>query len=241
MPVLWRDEWWEDLALASGATIISPASGVNLRDIEEKHLGHFDAIKVGKEETFIDGIQDLTKHIRALKVQGDDASLIRAARLNTKTARYFVGGLSDSAIHFRILKCEDALNSTASALENGIVAGGGIALMHAGNDIPASNSLGRLILRPALFEPCEQIVKNAGQDWMKLFHDKDLTMTEGFDSKSGTMVDMFDSGIVDSADVVLSAVRSAIGVAAGLLTIGSVILLAKEESQPHPMMPPVMR
>jgi chaperonin GroEL len=231
MPILWREEWWEDLALASGGTIISAASGINLRDIEENHLGHFDSIKVGKEETFIDGIQSLRKHIAQLKVSGDDASLIRASRLNTKTARYFVGGNSDSAIHYRLLKLEDSLSSASSALEHGIVPGGGVALLNASEDI------GNSILEEALRIPYRQIYKNANTQNII----KRKERSEGFDSRTGKVVDMFEQGIVDSADVVMSAVRSAVGVAAGILTIGSVILLPPAPEQPNQMMPPITR
>jgi len=230
VPTVFNDLWWEDLEKASGGRIISPASGIKMRDAKMEFLGTFGKITVNREDTFIDGIKDLSNHLMALKVDGSDESLARVARLNTMTARYYVGSHSESTLRQKRDKVEDAINSAWSAMQNGILPGGGVALMHAANEIPASNLMGRNILRPALFKPCEQIVQNAGADWMKLFHDKQLKPAEGFDSQSGKMVDMFSAGIVDSFDVVMGAVKNAIGVASGILTCGSVVLLPRNEN-----------
>jgi chaperonin GroEL len=126
MPTLWKDEWYEDLALASGAKVVDPAAGFPLKDAKVEDLGTFGNITITKEQTFIDGIEDLTDHINALK-EGDDSQQVRAARLNTKTARYFVGAHSDSALSYRRLKVEDAISAAWQALQGGIVIGGGLA------------------------------------------------------------------------------------------------------------------
>lgn len=224
MPVLWRDEWWEDLALVTNATPINPLTGLNLQKAGIEHLGSVENIVVTKEDTFLDGIQSLKKHIKALQEEGSEASLLRASRLNTKTARYFVGAHSESALAYRRLKVEDALNAAACALENGVVAGGGIALRQVEF---TGNSVGEKILKSALNEPFKRIVTNAGLSEESLVSKKNL----GFDSRTGNIVDMFEAGIIDPTDVVLNAVRNAIGVAASILTIGTVVTLPREEEK----------
>ncbi len=233
MPILWRDEWWEDLALASGATIISSESGVKLRYATTAHLGTVGHITITKEDTIIDGIQDLTKHILGLQVDGSDAALLRASRLNTKTARYFVGAPSESALAYRRLKVEDAINAASCALDNGVVAGGGIALLHASKALTESG-IGGEILQEALKAPFRWIVENAGAN----VQEDGLKGDEGFDSRKGLIVEnMFDAGIVDPADVVLNAIKNAIGVAASILTVETVVILPKEEQMVMQMAP----
>lgn len=244
MPILWRQEWWEDLSLATGAKVIDEISGIQLKDAKQEHIGTVNHIGITKEDTFLDGIQDLSKHILSLKVDGSDEALQRAARLNINTARYFVGAHSESALAYRRLKCEDAINSASAALENGILPGGGIALSHSGESILNGNdtTLGGKILDVALRKPLEQIIKNTGKSvedvtgWIAIaFFGGEKT--RGFDSRTGTLVDMFETGIVDAYDVVLNAITSAIGVAASILTCQSVIILPRDEEQKPPQIP----
>lgn len=224
MPVIWNDQWWEDLEKATGGRIISKSSGIKISDMKVDFLGRVGKITVDKEDTFIDGIADLTKHILALKVENTDESLQRAARLNTKTARYLVGAHSESALAYRRLKVEDAIASAAGALEYGILPGGGVALFNASNMLP--DSVGGNILEKAMKAPLLQIIKNTGKTDIELKTDKP---TYGFDSKTGEIVDMFEAGIVDAYDVVKNAINSAIGVAAGILTVGTVVLYPRRE------------
>ena len=225
MPVLWKDEWYEDLALASGATIIDPIVGLSLKNASSSHLGTFSNILVSKEDTFIDGIKDLTVHIANLQA-GDDAQKVRAARLNTKTARYFVGAQSDSALSYRRLKVEDAIAASWQALNGGIVAGGGVALMNVTASLP--DTIGGKILKVALQSPMKQIMDNAGI----LLGDTYQSLVEiekGYDTRTKKLVNMFEAQIVDPANVVLNAAKNAISVAATALTAGTVVLLPKEE------------
>ena len=123
MPVVFNDMWWEDLQKASGGRLINRASGIKMKDVGIDFLGKFGRITATQTDTLIDGIEDLSKHALALKVDGSDMALARAARLNTKTARYFVGGMSDSTLRQRRDKVEDAVNSAWCAMQNGISAG----------------------------------------------------------------------------------------------------------------------
>lgn len=203
MPVLWKDQWYEDLSLASGARIVDPALGFALKDVKPEHLGRFDHIHITKDETFIDGIQDLTDHIAKLK-EGTDDDKVRAARLNTRTARYFVGAHSDSALSYRRLKVEDAISAAWQALHGGIVIGGGHALLK------CAKRIDNKILKEALKAPYYQISDNMGKD----FSEKDME----------------DQQVYDPANVVLNAAKNAISVAASILTASTVITLPREET-----------
>lgn len=211
MPVLWRDQWYEDLSLASGATLIDPTAGLSLRTTTMEHLGTFDHITVTKDDTFIDGIQDLSQHIQALEEEGTDDAKNRATRLNTKTARYFVGAHSESALSYRRLKVEDAISAAWHALNGGIVIGGGFALAYAAKSLALG--VGASILRTALFAPSLQIEKNMGC----MLDDKKLE----------------EEGVYDPATIVLNAAKNAISVAASILTTNTLVLLPREQQFPQ--------
>ncbi len=211
MPLLWKDQWYEDLALASGAKVIDPALGLALKDAKIEHLGQFDNILITKTETFIDGIKDMEGHIGTLK-EGSEDDQVRAARLNTKTARYFVGAHSDSALSYRRLKVEDAISSAYHALQGGIVIGGGLAL--------ASIQTGNPLLDEALKAPYRQISKNMDV----IFNPKDMEKEH----------------VYDPAPVVFNAAKNAISVAATILTASTVVLLPRE-SEPQAVPNALMR
>lgn len=210
MPILWKDQWYEDLALASGATVIDSAKGLSLKDVNQGHLGTFGNILVTKSETFVDGIKDMESHIEVLKQGGDDEQ-VRAARLNTKTARYFVGAHSDSALSYRRLKVEDAISSAYHALNGGIVIGGGLAL--------ASIQTGSTLLDEALKAPYRQISKNMDV----IYSPKDMEKEQ----------------VYDPLPVVFNAAKNAISVAATILTASTVVLLPRESEPQAPNVPTI--
>jgi chaperonin GroEL len=204
MPTLWKDEWYEDLALASGATVIDPVLGLSIKQAKQEHLGRFDNITVTKDETLIDGMNDMSEHIASLSEKLGEDGRLRIARLNTKTARYFVGAQSDSALSYRRLKVEDALSAAWQALQNGIIIGGGLALEK------ASQTIDNPILKEALKTPHQQIVKNMGHDY--------------------TEKDMEEQNVYDPANVVLNAAKNAISVAASILTANTVVTLPRDDT-----------
>lgn len=222
MPTFWKDQWFEDLAKASGATIIDPNAGVTLKMLSETHLGTFQHVTVTKDDTYIDGIKDLTEWTAELEARGDDESRLRASRLNTKTARYYVGAHSDSALSYRRLKVEDAISAAWQALNGGIVAGGGVALRQVADTLP--QTVGGAILGKALYAPEEQIALNSGY---KEYLGEDFN--KGLNSRTGGYVDMLEAGIVDPTNVVLNACKNAISVAAAVLTCGTIVVLPREE------------
>lgn len=219
MPVLWKDQWYEDLLLATGAKLIDPVVGTSLKDTTLEHLGSVGNIVIDKQDTHLDGIKDLSAHITALEEDGTDESKVRAARLNLKTARYFVGGHSDSAISYRRLKVEDAISAAYHALNGGVVAGGGSCL--------ASIKTGNEILDRALKAPAKQIALNSGLPDMVI--GADYENGKGFDSRTKSFVDMFEAKITDPAVIVLNACKNAISVAASILTAQTIVMLPREE------------
>jgi chaperonin GroEL len=228
MPILWRDWWFEDLAKASGATVVDPAAGFPLKNLNKSHLGTVGNIIIDKDDTFVDGIKDLTDHIAALNADPDDNNKLRASRLNVHTARYFVGAHSDSALSYRRLKVEDAISASWQALNGGIVAGGGVSLLQASKTIP--DSVGGKILAVALTIPMAQVIHNGGSDYVT--SDGVFTGNVGLNTKTRQVVDMFDAGIVDPANIVLNAAKNAISVAATVLTATTVVTFPKVDENP---------
>lgn len=204
MPTIYKDVWYEDLASASGAKIVDPIGGFPMKHAKVEDLGTFGNITITKDDTYIDGIKDLSARIDELKQDGSDDALIRAARLNTKTARYYVGAQSDAALSYRRLKVEDAISAAYQALHGGIVIGGGLAL------VKAAEKLDNPVLTKALTAPHEQIKKNMGAS----FSDKDME----------------DAQVYDPAPVVLNAVKNAISVAASALTANTVITFPRVDN-----------
>lgn len=245
MPVLWKDQWYEDLSKATGAKVIDPAAGFSLKDAGLEALGRAGNVVVTRNDTYLDGIADVTEHTKALEEEGSDDSKLRASRLNTKTARYFVGAQSDSALSYRRLKVEDAISAAWQALNGGVVAGGGITLFKAAlrmDDV----TIGGRILRDALEAPALQIMLNTGIEEHEAKNNlatssfSSASSDLGFDTRTGKMVDMFEAGIIDPANVVLNAARNAISVAAAILTAKTVVTLPREE-QPQIISPNVVQ
>lgn len=203
MPVLWKDWYYEDIAKATGATVVDPVAGLTFKTVKLEHLGTVSHITVDKQNTYLDGIKDVSEYIQALEADGSDDSKLRASRLNTATARYYVGAPSESALSHRKYKVEDAISASWQALHGGIVLGGGISLAN------IAAKLGNPILSVALFAPYGQIVKNMG-----------TTFTES---------DMEEQKIYDPAPIVINAVRNAVSVAASILTASVVVLYPRPE------------
>ena len=224
MPVLWKDQWYEDLAQATGAKIIDPALGLSITTAKQEDLGTVANMVITKDDTFMDGIRDLTDHIASIKEQGTDEAELRASRLNTRTARLFIGAASDSALSYKRLKVEDAISAAWQSLHGGIVPGGGVAMVNASKSL--STSIGSIILAHALRAPAQQIAANAGveADWSK------YTATHGLDSRSGQYVDMVESNIVNPTNVEVNAIKNAVSVAAAVLTASTVVTLPRDDA-----------
>lgn len=214
MPVLWKDWWYEDLSKATGATVIDPTAGLSMKDVTKEHLGTAGHILVTKDSTHLDGIKDVSEHIAELQAEGTEDSELRVARLNTKTARYYVGAQSESALSYRRLKVEDAIAAAHHALNGGVVVGGGVALYN------ASKLTDNPILRTALQTPLKTIIENAGGELSD-----EIGGHMGFNSRTRQVEDLFEQGIVDPRNIVLNAVKNAVSVAATVITAPTIVSL----------------
>jgi chaperonin GroEL len=222
-PTLWKDWLYEDFAQITGATIVQTTSGVSFKNLSVEHLGTCDKLITTKEETTVIGIKDISEHIETLKGQGTDDSKIRLAWLQTKAAILKLGANSESELSYFRLKAEDARNASYLALQDGVVAGGGIALFNAAQSLP--DTLGGKILRIALASPLEQIIKNTGLNRFDLQEGKDYNLgdIQGFDARTKQLVNMWEAQILDPAKVVKNAIKNALSVASTVLTSSVII------------------
>jgi len=224
-PVIWKDFIFEDFAKITGSTIVSEKSGLTLKETKLENLGTCGKIIVNKHETTILGINDIQEHIDKLVESGTDDDLRRIGWLTTKAAIIRLGANSDTELSYKRLKVEDAVHASRLALQDGIVVGGGIALLNVSKSLP--NTLGGKILREALKRPMLQIIENAGG----IVSEDTLGGTKGFNAKTNEIVDMWEAKIVDPVKVVKNAVRNAISVASTALTIKIAIPKDRTEEQ----------
>lgn len=222
-PTLWKTYVFEDFAKITGATIIEDASGTSLGNkFRLDWLGTCDTLICDKEETTVIGIKDITEHKEELTKEGSTDSKLRLSWLTTKTAILKLGAKSETELSYLMLKAEDAIHSSRLALKSGIVPGGGVCLLNASSQM--LDSVGGRILRKALEAPARQIRANAGEN-DPILYQYDGSGTYGYNASTGENVEMFQAGIVDSAAIVLGAIRNALGIASTLLTTSSVITI----------------
>lgn len=227
-PVVYKNSAFEDFAKCTGATIIEDAAGIDFKNTNKvlESLGTCDKIIVDKEETLLIGTQDMTSHIADLKTREGIEAKMSLSWLTTKTVLLKIGALSETDLYYKRLKYEDAINSSRLALQGGVVVGGGVCLLNVANGL-VGDSTGVKILREALKAPFKQIIKNATNPFYPATNEKgELNIAGdiiGFDAKNGIMVNMYEAGIIDSAEIVKGAVKNALGIASTLITISSLI------------------
>ena len=252
-----RKEMLQDIAILTGGQVISEELGLELKDASMDQLGRAKQVKVQKENTIIvdgagssDEIKARIHHIKAqietTTSEFDKEKLQeRLAKLSGGVAVIKVGAATEVEMKDKKLRIEDALSATKAAVEEGIVAGGGTALI---NTIPAVEALletlegdektGVKIVRKAIEEPVRQIATNAGLDGAVII-DKIVSSGKvgyGYDAAKEVYCDMIPSGIVDPVKVTRSALQNAASVAAMVLTTESLVADIKEEN-PAPAMP----
>jgi chaperonin GroEL len=202
-PVLWKNYVFEDFAKITGATIVEDASGINYKNLQLAHLGTCDKITVDKDETIIIGGQDISEHIASLKAEGTNDSKLRLSWLTTKTAILKLGANNESELSHLRLKCYDAINSSRLALKDGVVEGGGLALVKASKVLPDTQVAN--ILKESILAPIIQNLKN-------------MNLPEFAAVPWGEEV-------IDATTVIKNAVRNAVSLASTVLTTGIVITL----------------
>jgi len=232
----------QDLAITVGATFISRESGVPLKDIKLEHLGQCKSIEVSKSNTIIIGgkgsCEDIDKRIEALQAELRQTESLheceriqeRITRLASGIAVINLGASTEIEMIEKKHRVEDALEAVKSAQEEGIVVGGGVALVRASQSIVVDcdseeQEAGCKIVLEAIKEPVRQMANNAG-----LSPDLSLSIVEresgngGLNYVSNEVVDMFEKGIVDPTKVTICALQNASSVTGTLITADHAIV-----------------
>ena len=196
----------EDMAVACGATLVSEASGIKLNEIKIEHLGRAKKIIIGEKTTMIisndstiktEGIKNLRLRAESTKNMYEAQALNkRAEAIEGIIVKIKVGGYTDAERGYLKKKVLNAVNSTKSAMQEGIVEGGGMCLYRISNKIKGK-SIAEDIIRSALRAPLKTIIENAGEDYARIV--KGMPPKKGYDAEQDKYVDMFKAGIVDSA------------------------------------------
>ena len=255
-----RKAMLEDIAVLTGATVLSADLGYELKEATADMLGTAASVKVDKETTVIVGggglkadvqarVQSIRKQIEESTSDFDREKLQeRLAKLSGGVAVVKVGAATETELKEKKLRIEDALNATKAAVEEGIVSGGGVALV---NTIPAVAAYvetltgdvktGAAIIKRALEEPVRQIAENAGLEGSVVVAAvKNSPVGVGFNAATEEYVNMIEAGIVDPAKVTRSALQNASSASAMLLTTEAGIVDIKEETPAMPMGNPGM-
>jgi chaperonin GroEL len=247
-----RKAMLEDIAVLTGGQVISEDLGIKLENVSLDMLGTAKRVTITKEDTtIVDGAgkkKDIEGRIRQIKAQIEETTSDydreklqeRLAKLAGGVAVIKVGGASEVEVKERKDRVDDALHATRAAVEEGIVAGGGVALLysvHALTDVKAGNDdqkVGIDIVRRALQAPARQIAENAGTDGAvvagKLLESKDPNF--GFDAQKGEYTDLIKAGIIDPTKVVRTALQDASSVAGLLVTTEAMVGEKPEKKAP---------
>ena len=249
-----RKAMLEDIAILTGGEVISSELGLELKDATLDQLGHAKSVKVQKENTVIvDGegdkaeiqarIGQIKKQIEETTSDFDREKLQeRLAKLAGGVAVIRVGAATETEMKEAKLRMEDALAATRAAVEEGIIAGGGSAYIHASKEVEklaetmdGDEKTGAQIVLKALESPMYHIAANAGLEGSVIINKvKESETGVGFDVLKETYCNMVEAGILDPAKVTRSALQNATSVAATLLTTESVVANIKEPEPPMP-------
>ena len=250
-----RKEMLRDIAILTGGEVITSELGLELKDASIAELGRARQVKITKENTIIvggagdkaaiaDRVNQIKNAIEATSSEFDKEKLLeRLAKLAGGVAVIKVGAATEVEMKEKKLRIEDALNATKAAVEEGIVAGGGTALVNvigavegAIASLDGDEKTGAQIVAKALTAPLKQIADNAGLDGAVIVAKirEANKAGYGFDAYSECYCDMFEAGIVDPAKVTRSALQNAVSIAATVLTTEAVVSDKREPQAPAP-------
>ncbi|MCD6177994.1 chaperonin GroEL [bacterium] len=254
-----KKEMLADIACVTGAQVISEEAGMRLEDIKQEMLGQARKVVATKENTtIIEGkgskeeiearIKQIKKEIETTESEFDKEKLQeRLAKLTGGVAVIKVGAATEVEQKARQHKMEDALSATRAAVEEGIVPGGGVALLRAIDsleslEVEGDEKIGVDILKRALEAPIRQIAKNAGYEGSvvvdQVRKNKDKA-SFGFNAQTGSFEDLMEAGVVDPTKVVRSALENATSAAAMLLTTEVLVTEKPEEKDKKEKTPPI--
>ena len=249
-----RKEMLKDIAVLTGGQVISDELGMDLKETTMDQLGRAKSVKVQKENTVIvDGLGDkkaISDRVSQIKMQIEETTSDfdkeklqeRLAKLAGGVAVIRVGAATETEMKEAKLRMEDALAATRAAVEEGIIAGGGSAYIHAAKEVEAlaesmsgDEKTGANVVLKALESPLYHIVANAGLEGAVIINKvKESAPGVGFDALTEKYVDMVEGGILDPAKVTRSALQNATSVASTLLTTESVVANIKEDTPAMP-------
>ena len=239
-----RKAMLEDIAILTGGKVITSELGLELKDATVDMLGRAKQVKVDKENTIIvegaGASEEIAQRIKQIKVLAAETTSEydkekyqeRLAKLAGGVAVINVGAATEIEMKEKKLRIEDALNATRAAVEEGIVAGGGVALLSAVNDVKelaatleGDEKTGALIIAQAIQSPMKQIASNAGVDGSVIVYNvvNSNKANYGYDALNDRYGDMIKFGIIDPAKVSRSALQNAASVASTLLTTESAV------------------
>ena len=253
-----RKAMLEDIAILTGGTVITEDLGLELKDATIEALGQAARVSVDKDSTVIvEGAgnpEAISHRVAVIKSQIETTTSEfdreklqeRLAKLSGGVAVIKVGAATETELKEMKLRIEDALNATRAAVEEGIVAGGGTALVNvipavADLELTGDEATGRNIVLRALEEPVRQIAHNAGfEGSIVIDRLKNAEVGTGFNAATGEWVNMIDQGIIDPVKVSRSALQNAASVASLILTTEAVVANKPEPAAPAPAMDPSM-
>ncbi len=251
-----RNEMMEDIAAVTGAKVISEEKGMKLENTTLADLGSARKVRVNKEKTIIIEGQgskdDIDRRVSIIegqiKLEDSDYKIKnlkkRLGKLAGGVAVINVGAATETELKDKKMRIDDALNATKAAIEEGVVAGGGIALIRAARvlddlSLEGDQEIGQNIILQAIEEPLKQIATNAGKEGSVVVeHIKSETNSNiGYDAKTDEYKDMVEAGIIDPVKVVRSALQNAASIASLVLTTEALVADIPEESSAMPAMP----
>ncbi len=242
-----RKAMLEDIAVLTGGRAIDEDLGIKLQSLELKDLGTAKKVVIDKDTTtIIEGAgsrQSIAGRVQQLRAQVEDTSADydreklqeRLAKLVGGVAVIKVGAATESEMKEKKARVEDAMHATKAAVEEGIVPGGGVALLRASSalqtlTLPGDQQVGVRIIARAIEEPMRWIASNAGQEGSIVVQRvKDMVGHQGFNAQTDTFEDLVQAGVIDPAKVVRSALQNAASIASLLLTAEAVLSRQLEE------------
>jgi len=251
-----RKAMLEDIAIMTAGRFISEDLGIKLENVTAEDLGEASKVVIDKENTTIvegkGSKDDIVARMNQIKRQIEETTSDydreklqeRLAKIAGGVAVVRVGAATEAEMKDKKARVEDALHATRAAVEEGVVAGGGLSLINAIAVIDAltldgDEKVGSLIVRKALEEPAKLIAENAGEEGSVIVErlKKSGSTVEGFNALTGEFVDMFQAGIIDPTKVTRAALQNAASVAAIMLTTEAVVTEIPEKEKTPPMPP----
>ena len=253
-----RKAMLEDIGILTGGKVLTEDLGIKLESIKLEDLGQAKKVVIDKEKTTImegaGGTESIEGRVKQIRAETEESTSDydreklqeRLAKLVGGVAVVKVGAATETEMKEKKARVEDALNATKAAVEEGIVPGGGVALLRAiaaldKLKLEGDEKVGAGIIRRALEEPIRQIVNNAGHEGSVVVEKvKEMEHDTGFDAQKEEYADMFKAGIVDPTKVVRLALLNASSIAALMLTTEALVseIPEKEKEMPTPGMPP---